>query len=117
MQFNSKKSLINFHCQREHVKVAMKTKFVKHYLPHAYFKTLFIKCSILFVFLALSSCNYFQEYSRPKITTLSPPKQNHIKTVAILPFKNLTDNEEIPAILRNAIFSITKNHHCFLAVK
>ncbi len=83
----------------------MKTKFVKRYLPHAYFKTLFIKCSILFIILALSSCNYFQEYSRPKITTLSPPKPNHIKTVAILPFKNLTDNEEIPTILRNAIFS------------
>ena len=83
----------------------MKTKFVKHYLPHAYFKTLFIKCSILFIILALSSCNYFQEYSRPKITTLSPPKPNHIKTVAILPFKNLTDNKEIPTILRKAIFS------------
>ena len=83
----------------------MKSKFVKRYLPHTYFKMLFIKSILLFVILALSSCNYFQEFSKPKITTLSPPKHNHIKTVAILPFKNLTDNEEISTILRKAIFS------------
>jgi nucleoid-associated protein YgaU len=56
------------------------------------------------LFLALSSCNYYQEFSLPEITTSMAPKESLIRTIAILPFKNQTDNEEIPKILRDAVF-------------
>jgi hypothetical protein len=32
------------------------------------------------------------------------PKESLIRTIAIMPFKNLSDNEEIPKILRDAVF-------------
>ncbi len=62
------------------------------------------KFYFLLFMAALSSCNYVQEFSQPQVTALSPPNQNKIKTVAILPLKNFTDNDEIPAILRQSIF-------------
>lgn len=62
------------------------------------------KIILAFFILISSSCNYYQEFSQPKITTLLPEKQNKIRTIAILPFKNLTDNKEIPDVLRNAVF-------------
>ena len=77
----------------------------KHCLPHTSLKTLLIKSSLLLVILALSSCNYYQEFSRPEVTALPPSKHTRIRTIAILPFKNLTDNEEVPITLRKAIFS------------
>jgi hypothetical protein len=52
----------------------------------------------------LSSCNYYQEFSQPEITTSLAPKESHIRTIAILPFKNQSDNEEISTILREAVF-------------
>lgn len=64
-----------------------------------------IKRNLIFIFLALSSCNYYQEFSQPKITTNLAPKEVHIRTIAILPFKNQTDNKEIPTVLRRAVFS------------
>ena len=77
----------------------------KYRLPHTYFKLLLIRSNLLLVILVLSSCNYFQEFSKPEITTLSSSKPDHIKTIAILPFENLTDNKEIPITLRKSIFS------------
>ena len=73
-------------------------KFKSHYL--------------LFIVFILSSCSYMQEFSIPEVTTLFSPDHNNIKTVAILPFKNLTDNEELPENLRKALFGnlILKNY-------
>ncbi|MDR4503559.1 MAG: LysM peptidoglycan-binding domain-containing protein [Candidatus Scalindua sp.] len=68
-------------------------------------KILSRKRNLLILMYALSSCNYVQEFSQPQITAYSPPGRNEIKTVAILPFKNLTDNDEIPAILRQSLYS------------
>lgn len=62
-------------------------------------------CFLLLILFILSSCSYYQDRSLPEITTLFPPEKNHIETIAILPFKNLTDNEEAPTILRKALFS------------
>jgi hypothetical protein len=83
----------------------MQSKFIKHYLLHTSFNALFIRNSILLIILVLTSCNYYQEFSQPRITTLLTQRHNHIRKIAILPFKNLTDNKEICTILRNAIFS------------
>lgn len=77
----------------------------KRRLPHTYFKLLLIRSSLLLIILALSSCNYYQEFSRPEITIFPPSKHTRIRTIAILPFKNLTDNEEVPITLRKAVFS------------
>ncbi|MFQ5713500.1 MAG: GNA1162 family protein [Candidatus Scalinduaceae bacterium] len=84
---------------------SVRGKHINSCLPYAYVqKSYAIIILVLFIFI-LSSCNYFQEFSKPKITTLSSPKNYHIKTIAILPFKNFTDNEEAPITLRKAIFS------------
>ena len=74
------------------------------YLPYVRLKRSFIKRNILLIFLVLSSCNYYQEFSQPEITTSLAPKESHIRTIAILPFENLSDNEEISTILREAVF-------------
>ena len=74
------------------------------YLPRVLLKTLIIKHNLILLFLALSSCNYYQEFSQPEITTSLAPKETHIRSIAILPFENLTDNEEISTILREAVF-------------
>ncbi|MFQ5786932.1 MAG: GNA1162 family protein [Thermodesulfobacteriota bacterium] len=66
--------------------------------------TLIIKRNLILLFFALSSCNYYQEFSQPKITKSLAQKETHIRTIAILPFNNQTDNEEIPTILREAVF-------------
>jgi len=67
-------------------------------------KALIIKHNLILLFLALSSCNYYQEFSQPEITKSLAPKETHIRTIAILPFNNQTDNEEISTILREAVF-------------
>lgn len=82
----------------------MKNKFVHYISQYVYLKSPSVKRYLLFAIFALSSCNYYQEFSQPKITILSPPRHKQIKTIAILPFKNLTQNKEIPIILREAIF-------------
>ena len=74
------------------------------YLPRVLLKTSIIKRYLILLFLALSSCNYYQEFSQPEITTSLSPKESHIRTIAILPFNNHTDNEEISTILREAVF-------------
>ena len=65
-----------------------------------------MKCNLILLFfaLSLSSCNYYQEFSQPEITTSLEPKESLVRTIAILPFENQTDNEEIPKILRDAVF-------------
>lgn len=78
--------------------------FNKCYLLLVCLKVPSIKCNLIFILLALSSCNYYQEFSQPKITTSLAPKETHIRTIAILPFKNQTDKKEIPTILREAVF-------------
>jgi phage tail protein X len=78
--------------------------FNNNYLPRVSLKTLIIKRNLILLFLALSSCNYYQEFSQPEITTSLAPKESHIKTIAILPFKNQSENEEISTILREAVF-------------
>lgn len=78
--------------------------FNNSYLPHVGLKTLIIKRNLILLFLALSSCNYYQEFSQPEITTSLAPKESHIRTIAILPFRNQSDNEEISTILREAVF-------------
>ncbi len=83
----------------------MKSKHIISFLPYTYVQKSYTKIILVFSIIILSSCNYYQEFSRPEITTLSPQKNNQIRTIAILPFKNHTDNEEIPTILREAIFS------------
>ena len=83
----------------------MKSKYTNSCLPYAYVQKSYIKIILVFFIFFLSSCNYYQEFSQPKITTLLIHKHNKIRTIAILPFKNRTDNKEIPTILRNAIFS------------
>ena len=82
----------------------MKTLFNNSYLPRVSFKTLIIKRNLILLFLALSSCNYYQEFSQPEITTSLVPKESHIRTIAILPFKNQSENEEISTVLREAVF-------------
>ncbi len=64
----------------------------------------YVRLNLLFIILILSSCNYYQEFSLPKITTNLVPEETRIRTIAILPFKNQTDNAEIPRILRRAVF-------------
>jgi len=82
----------------------MKTLFNNSNLPRVSFKTLIIKPNLLLLFLVLSSCNYYQEFSQPEITTSLAPKESHIRTIAILPFKNQSENEEISTVLREAVF-------------
>ena len=82
----------------------MKRLFNNCYLPRISLKAPIIKSNLILLFLALSSCNYYQEFSQPEITTSLAPKESLIRTIAILPFKNQTDNEEIPKILRDAVF-------------
>ncbi|MGR3304185.1 MAG: GNA1162 family protein [Candidatus Scalindua sp.] len=82
----------------------MKILFNNCYLPCVSLKAPIIKSILILLFLALSSCNYYQEFSQPVITTSLAPKESLIRTIAILPFKNQTDNEEIPTILRDAVF-------------
>lgn len=67
---------------------------------------------LLLILFVMSSCNYYQEFSLPEITTLFPPDRDHIKKIAILPFENLTGNEEVTTMLRKALFSnlILKNY-------
>ena len=77
----------------------------KRRLSHTYFKLLLIRSSLLLVILALLSCNYSQDFSRPEVTALLPSQHTRIRTIAILPFKNLTDNEEVSITLRKAVFS------------
>lgn len=67
-------------------------------------KTFIVKRNLILLFLALSSCNYYQEFSQPVITTSMVPKESQIRTIAILPFKNQSENEEISKILREAVF-------------
>jgi len=83
---------------------SLKSMFNYCYLPRDLLKTLIIKRNLILLFLAISSCNYYQEFSQPEITTTLAPKESHIRTIAILPFKNQTENEEIPTILREAVF-------------
>ena len=64
----------------------------------------YIKYNLIFIIIALSSCNYYQEFSQPEITTSLAPKESLIRTIAILPFENQTDNEEISTIMREAVF-------------
>lgn len=64
-----------------------------------------IKRFLLLTIFALSSCNYVQEFSEPDVTTLSIPEYTHSRSVAILPFRNLTDNENISVVLRNEVYS------------
>ena len=82
----------------------MKILFNNWNLPLVSLKTPIIKSNLILLFLALSSCNYYQEFSQPEITTSMAPEESLIRTIAILPFKNLSDNEEIPTILREAVF-------------
>lgn len=82
----------------------MKRLFNNCYLPRISLKAPIIKSNLILLFLALSSCNYYQEFSQPEITTSLAPKESLIRTIAILPFKNQTDNEEIPTIMRDAVF-------------
>lgn len=62
-------------------------------------------CFAVIVIFIMSSCNYYQEFSLPQVSTIFSPVQNNIHTIAILPFKNLTDNEELPEILRKSLFA------------
>jgi len=82
----------------------MKILFNTRYLTRVSLKTLIIKRKLILLFVVLSSCNYYQEFSQPEITTSLAPKESHIRTIAILPFKNQSDNEEISTILREAVF-------------
>jgi len=82
----------------------MNIKFNNRYLPLIYLKKSLLKHCLIVVFLAFSSCNYYQEFSQPKITTNLASKSTDIRTIAILPFKNQTKNEEIPEVLRKAVF-------------
>ena len=93
-------------CRSDGCNVAsIRGKYINSCLPYTYVQKSYTKIILLFFIFILSSCNYYQEFSRPKVTTLSPQINNQIRTIAILPFENLTDNEEIPTILRKAIFS------------
>ncbi len=82
----------------------MKILFKNSYLPRTSVKTFIVKRNLILLFLALSSCNYYQEFSQPVITTSMVPKESQIRTIAILPFKNQSENEEISKILREAVF-------------
>ncbi|MFQ5965568.1 MAG: GNA1162 family protein [Candidatus Scalinduaceae bacterium] len=82
----------------------METKFFNCSPLYVCLKWSSLKLNLLLIIIALSSCNYLQESSKPKITTPFSPKHNHIRTIAILPFKNLTANNEITTILRRAIY-------------
>lgn len=82
----------------------LKIMFNHFYIPRVLLKTPIIKRNLILLFLALSSCNYYQEFSQPEITTSLAPKESHIRTIAILPFNNQTENEEISTILREAVF-------------
>ncbi|MBS1259464.1 MAG: hypothetical protein MAG551_02536 [Candidatus Scalindua arabica] len=82
----------------------MKILFNNSYLPRVSLKTLIVKRNLILLFLALSSCNYYQEFSQPEITTSMVPKESEIRTIAILPFENQSENEEISKVLREAVF-------------
>ena len=82
----------------------MNIKFKNRYLPLIYLKRSLLKRCLIVVFLAFSSCNYYQEFSQPEITTNLVSKSTDIRTIAILPFKNQTKNEEISEVLRKAVF-------------
>lgn len=82
----------------------MNIKFNNRYLPLIYLKKSLLKRCLIVVFLAFSSCNYYQEFSQPEITTNLVSKSTDIRTIAILPFKNQTKNEEISEVLRKAVF-------------
>lgn len=53
----------------------------------------------------ISSCNYLEEHSTPRIQTLHPPKRNEITTLAVLPFKNKTGKKGPEEILRRCFFT------------
>ncbi len=82
----------------------LKIMFIHCHIPRVLLKTPIIKRNLMLLFLAISSCNYYQEFSQPEITTSLTPKKSPIRSIAILPFNNQTDNEEISTILREAVF-------------
>ena len=87
-----------------HIEAVKNIKFNNRCFPYIHFKIPSINLSLLSFILIISSCNYYQEFSQPKITVNLTPKETYIRTIAILPFKNQTDNKDISTILRNAIF-------------
>ena len=66
-------------------------------------KSSFAVFSVLFLILSIASCNYYQEKILPNVTELNPPASHKIERVAVLGFKNLTENPAIESILRTSL--------------
>ncbi len=56
------------------------------------------------LFFTISSCNYLEEHSAPRIKTLRPSERDGITTLAVLPFENKTGKKRIEEILRKCFF-------------
>lgn len=56
------------------------------------------------LFFTISSCNYLEEHSAPRIKTLHPPERDEITTLAVLPFNNKTGKKGSEEILRKCFF-------------